>query len=123
MPTSNGKSKIHLKYGEIQFVLNGQGLFLSVYQNEKLAQTEKYKDYLLIPFRDATNGTETYGGGRYIDFEIPHSDVVTIDFNRAYNPSCAYNATRFSCPIPPKENQLKIRIEAGEKTFKKHSYK
>ena len=69
-----------------------------------------------IPFTDLTNGEETYGAGRYLDFKIPESEKVIIDFNLAYNPYCAYNHS-YSCPIPPKENNLNIKIEAGEKTF------
>lgn len=117
MPTMNGKSKTAVKYAEVKFKLNGQDLTLSVYQLEKVLQMEKYKNYLFIPFKDLTNSKETYGGGRYIDFEIPAGDTIEIDFNRAYNPSCAYNKTKFSCPVPPKENHLKARIEAGEKNY------
>jgi uncharacterized protein (DUF1684 family)/pimeloyl-ACP methyl ester carboxylesterase len=117
MPTMNGKSKTAVKYAEVKFKLNGRDLTLSVYQLEKVSQMEKYKNYLFVPFKDLTNGKETYGGGRYIDFEIPNGDTVTIDFNRAYNPSCAYNKTKFSCPVPPRENHLKVKITAGEKNY------
>jgi hypothetical protein len=75
---------------------------------------------LFIPFRDETCGKESYGGGRYIDCEIPASgDKVMIDFNKAYNPYCAYNHS-YSCVIPPEENRLTVRIEAGEKAFEEH---
>ena len=67
-----------------------------------------------------TSGKESYGGGRYVDCEIPEEgDVVLVDFNKAYNPYCAYNP-RYSCVIPPEENRLEVRIEAGEKTFEEH---
>ena len=83
--------------------------------------SEKYKDYLFIPFTDKTSGIETYGGGRYIDLVL--SDIVnktcTIDFNKAYNPYCAYTAG-YNCPIPPKENDLPVAIKAGELNFAKH---
>ena len=118
MPTSSGITKVYLKYGELRFSLEGRDQVLGVYQSEALAKTEKYKNYLLIPFRDATSGKETYGGGRYIDFEIPAGDVVTLDFNLAYNPSCAYSH-RYNCPIPPRENRLPIKIKAGEKNYRK----
>ena len=118
MPTSSGITKVYLKYGELRFNLAGSEQVLGVYQSEALAQTEKYKNYLLIPFTDATNGKTTYGGGRYIDFEIPASAVVTLDFNLAYNPSCAYSS-RFNCPIPPRANRLKTQINAGEKSYNK----
>ena len=61
-----------------------------------------------------TNGEKTYQGGRFIDIRIPDGDSVFIDFNKAYNPYCAYN-TDYSCPIPPKENDLNVRIMAGVK--------
>lgn len=117
MPTMNGKSKTAVKYAEVKFNLNGREHTLSVYQLEKLMNDEKYKNYLFIPFKDLTNGKGTYGAGRYIDLIIPDKDTITIDFNRAYNPSCAYNKTKFSCPVPPAENNLKTRIEAGEKNY------
>ena len=118
MPTSSGITKVYLKYGQLRFNLAGSEQVLGVYQSEALAQTENYKNYLLIPFTDATNGKTTYGGGRYIDFEIPASAVVTLDFNLAYNPSCAYSS-RFNCPIPPRANRLKTQINAGEKSYNK----
>ena len=64
---------------------------------------------------DATSGTETYGGGRYMDLRIPKNDEIIIDFNKAYHPYCAYNAFDYNCPIVPEENWLKIPIEAGVK--------
>lgn len=117
MPTSSGITKVYLKYGELTFKLDNRDYKLGVYQSEDLAQTEKYKNFLLIPFTDQTNGKETYGGGRYIDFQIPSSDEVTLDFNLAYNPSCAYSS-RFNCPIPPRQNRLPTKIKAGEKVYK-----
>ena len=118
MPTSSGVTKVYVKFGELSFQLQGRHYVLGVYQSEALSQTEKYKDYLLIPFRDLTNGKDTYGGGRYIDLEIPSSDVIALDFNLAYNPSCAYSS-RWNCPIPPKENNLRTKIMAGEKSYRK----
>jgi hypothetical protein len=118
MPTSNPqKQKRHVKYGELHFTLRGRKLVLNVYQNEALSQQEKYKDYLFLPFNDATNGQTTYGGGRYIDLKIPAGDTITLDFNRAYQPNCAYDHTtgRWSCPIPPRENRLKVAVLAGER--------
>ncbi|HET6668671.1 MAG TPA: DUF1684 domain-containing protein [Pyrinomonadaceae bacterium] len=119
MPTSSGTTKVYVKYGTLSFRLGDRHYVLGVYQSEVLSQTEKYNDYLLIPFTDSTNGKDTYGGGRYIDFEIPSSKVVTLDFNLAYNPSCAYSS-RYNCPIPPRENRLKTKIQAGEKVYKSH---
>lgn len=122
MPTSSGITRIYLKYGELRFKLGTRQHSLGVYQSEALSQTEKYRNYLLIPFTDMTNGTATYGGGRYIDFEIPSSELVTLDFNLAYNPSCAYS-NRFNCPIPPRENRINAKIVAGEKAYRKSSIK
>ena len=65
-----------------------------------------------------TNGEETYGDGRYIDLVIPEGDSITINFNKAYIPYCAYNA-KYSCPIVPKENNLNYAIKAGVKNFNK----
>ena len=101
-------------YGVVHFEIDGKEYKLNIYQSHTLRETEQYKDYLFLPFTDLTNGRETYGGGRYIDLSIPSGDSVIIDFNKAYNPYCAYS-TGYSCPIPPKENNLNIKIEAGIK--------
>ncbi|MBZ0243452.1 MAG: DUF1684 domain-containing protein, partial [Bacteroidales bacterium] len=79
---------------------------------------EKNPDYkgLFVPFKDKTNGKISYGGGRYLDIEIPESAQLILDFNNAYNPYCAYNS-KWSCPIPPYENHLKISICAGVKKY------
>ena len=73
---------------------------------------------LFLAFSDETSATETYGGGRYLDIrKVPGSTSVLLDFNKAYNPYCAYN-DKFSCPLPPSENLLKIGIVAGEKVYR-----
>ena len=118
MPTTTERKPIYMKYGELHFTLKGKKLSLNVYQSQRLLTDPKYKDYLFIPFTDLTNGESTYGGGRYLDFKIPTSSEVTLDFNKAYNPYCAYNGI-YSCPIPPKENDLPIKIEAGVKKYDK----
>ncbi len=122
MPTTTERKPIYVKYGELKFSLNGEEFTLNVYQSQRLLSDPKYKDYLFIPFTDLTNGESTYAGGRYLDFKIPTSSTVVIDFNRAYNPYCAYNAI-YSCPIPPEENNLPIKIEAGVKKYKKSGEK
>ena len=119
MPTSSGKSKKFIKYGILSFKIAGNKQNLNVYQADS-AVTQKhpeYADLLFIPFKDLTNGIETYGGGRYIDIKKPAKDSVILNFNLAYNPNCAYGSDRYNCPIPPKENNLRIKIEAGEKKF------
>ena len=71
---------------------------------------------MFLPFLDATNGVETYGGGRYLDMKVPKSNEVIIDFNKAYNPYCVYNH-EYSCPIVPLENELDVEINAGVKKY------
>ncbi|MEP6925591.1 MAG: DUF1684 domain-containing protein [Pyrinomonadaceae bacterium] len=120
MPTSSQQTQRFAKYGELKFKLNGQEITLNVYQAEAVLLDEKlkkYQDLLFVPFKDLTNGAKTYGGGRYLDVKIPPSNKVILDFNLAYNPSCAYGSDKFSCPIPPKENHLPIKIEAGEQSY------
>ncbi len=118
MKTSTERAPVYRRYGYVDFILNNQKQRLTVYQNIGLINTEGLEDYLFIPFRDSTCTITTYGGGRYLDFKIPTSTTVTIDFNLAYNPYCAFKEG-YSCPIPPVENRLKLRIEAGEKLFGK----
>ncbi len=117
MKTSTQRQPEYSKYGEIMFLINTNTFKLTVYQNIELIKEPGYENYLFIPFRDITSGDETYGGGRYLDFRIPETDSVTIDFNLSYNPYCAYNH-KYSCPIPPAENSLPVKILAGEKTYK-----
>ena len=112
MPTSTDRMPLYSKYGELTFKINGKELTLQVFQNQELIKREGYEDYLFVPFADLTNGGETYGGGRYLDFHIPKSDEVYIDFNKAYNPYCAYS-DRYSCPKVPDENYLDVLVEAG----------
>lgn len=119
MRTTTARLPEYVKYGEAHFSIDGQDLQLNVYKSTTESEDPEYKDYLFIPFTDYTSGDGSYGGGRYVDAWIPKGDVLVIDFNKAYNPYCAYNK-RYSCPIPPKENDLHIRIEAGVKDFGAH---
>lgn len=125
MPTSSGKSKKFVKYGVLNFKLDGKQYTLSVYQAdaEILKKFPEYADLFFVPFKDSTNGKETYGGGRYIDLKLPKSGKVILNFNNAYNPNCAYGSERYNCPIPPKENFLKVDIKAGEKSYDYHGSK
>lgn len=113
IPTSSGKKKIYQEFGKATFSLEGKSYTLTLYQSLALLKQRKYRDYLFLPFRDETNGKETYGGGKYLDLKIPKSDEIIIDFNKSYQPYCAYNAYDYNCPIVPEENKLPIRIEAG----------
>ncbi len=119
MPTSTARKPEYRRYGIATFMLNGKEFSLEIYQNQSLMKQEEYKNHLFLPFTDETNGFESYGGGRYIDLEIPEGDTIEIDFNKAYNPYCAYS-DRYSCPIPPRVNFLKTEINAGVKVFDKH---
>lgn len=114
MPTSTDRLPVYRRYGYVYFTIDSAEHRLTVYQNISLIKIEGYEDYLFIPFRDATRGTETYGGGRYLDVRIPKGKEILIDFNQAYNPYCAYSH-HYSCPIPPEENTLEVSILAGEK--------
>lgn len=120
MKTTTDRLPEYRLYGEAEFRLNGKKRVLQVYQNVELTKKPGYADYLFIPFNDRTNGRETYGGGRFLDARIPSGDTLVIDFNRAYNPYCAYNH-KYSCPIPPESNNLGTRVRAGEKMYHKES--
>ena len=118
MKTTTDRLSKERVFGILTFELKGKSFELNVYQGQELMQKEGFENYLFLPFLDNTNGTFTYGGGRYIDLEIPEGDIVEIDFNSAYNPYCAYNE-KFSCPIVPGENYIDIDVEAGVKAFSK----
>ena len=118
--TSGTKTKVFKLYGTLSFTLNNQSCQLNVYQPQELINNEAYKNYLFLPFTDATTGDETYISGRYLDLattEIKNGET-TLDFNKAYNPYCAYVSGVYNCPIPPKENALTVAIKAGEKNIK-----
>lgn len=118
MPTTTDRTPEYVKYGELHFTLEGKDLVLSLFQSTQPYDVAGYEDYLFLPFTDLTGGNGSYGGGRYLDMTIPNGDSVIIDFNKAYNPYCAYNP-KYSCPIPPEENDILVRIEAGVKNFSK----
>ncbi len=118
MPTSTERVSLELVYGVLSFELQGKKYRLNVYQNQELLKTEGYENYLFLPFLDDTNTEETYGGGRYIDLRIPKGDTINLDFNKAYNPYCAYNP-KYSCPLVPKENYVPVAIMAGVKKYQK----
>ena len=120
METSGPIKKNYRTYGILRFTLNDTAVALHIYQSQDLMATAKYRDHLFIPFTDATSGEETYESGRYIDLEIKDiaGDKVSIDFNKAYNPYCAYGRGKFNCPIPPAENRLPVAIRAGEKAYR-----
>jgi hypothetical protein len=106
--TSDGATREYIRAGTVSFSVGGTDVQLALYDTGH--------EGLFVPFRDATSGKETYGAGRYLDLQ-PHPDgTVTLDFNLAYNPFCAYDEA-YSCPLPPAENWLPVAIEAGELDF------
>lgn len=107
--TTTSRMANFLAYGEFTFELNHEPHRLIGYKS-----LDYQRDELFIPFLDETNGLSTYGGGRYLEIKLPDTSAVTLDFNFAYNPYCAYNA-EYSCIVPPKNNHLKVKIEAGER--------
>ena len=110
--TADGE-QTYRRWGEFRFSVDGESVTLQAYR------PLGGEDRLWVPFRDATSGEETYGAGRYLDLE-PERDRVdgewVVDFNLAYNPTCAYNHA-YECPLVPPENWLDVAIEAGEKAF------
>lgn len=109
LPTSAGEEAGYARYGRIRFPVGGEEQTLTVFQSEH---------GLFLPFMDATCGVESYEGGRYLEPDIDVTGKVLVDFNLAYNPFCAYGGSDWSCPIPPMENRLGVRIEAGEKKYR-----
>ena len=118
MKTTTERRPDYVQYGVVTFNLKGKEYQLNIYQNLGLLDKEGYEDYLFLPFLDNTNGNGSYSGGRYTEARIPEGDTIVIDFNKAYNPYCAYNE-KYSCPIVPRANYLDLEIEAGVKAFKK----
>jgi uncharacterized protein len=117
MKTTTERQPIYSTYATISFSLLDTTIILNVYQNIELTKKPGFADYLFVPFTDQTSSGKSYGGGRYLDLHIPKSDTIEVDFNKAYNPYCAYNH-KYSCPIPPAENYIPMKIEAGEKKYK-----
>ncbi len=114
LPTSDEKQKSYLEYAYAEFEMQGVENKLLILE---IMDMGPYRGTLFLAFADKTSTKETYGAGRYLDIKkVPGSTSITLDFNEAYNPYCAYN-NNFSCPFPPPENILSIAIEAGEKTY------
>ncbi len=112
--TNTTEERYALRYGYFEFQVEGQTCRLQVYR--MLDDPPPGQAMLFVPFRDQTSGRESYGGGRYIDLRENTSGIYDLDFNRAYNPSCAYGKD-YSCPVPPRENTLAVPIRAGEKKY------
>ncbi len=108
-----GQKIPYLRKGTVSFRAEGKKHSLSVFGPANPEQG----DYLWLPFSDATNGEETYPGGRYLDLELTPDNTVELDFNYAYNPLCDYNPTKYNCTLPPPENSLPFSVRAGEKRY------
>ncbi len=116
METSTGDISTFRRWGRFTFTVDGEGTALTIY-------SDPHGHDFFMPFKDATNGRETYGAGRYLDSHRPGLHRVSenkfeVDFNYSYNPYCAYSPS-FSCPLPPRENWVKVPNRAGEKDYKK----
>jgi uncharacterized protein (DUF1684 family) len=120
MLTHSGVKKKYFVYGYLLFHLKDHYCKLFVYQSEKLRTQKGLEDYLFVPFQDETNYETSFGGGRYLDFKISdiREGILILDFNKAYNPYCAYKGG-YHCPIPPRENHLYFKIPAGEQLYGK----
>lgn len=116
--TTSGQVRPCARVGWVSFKLDGQMLTLQVYRLLDQAPQSGGAAFF-VPFMDGTTGQETYHAGRYLDLQGPEGGPFVLDFNMAYNPSCAYGAPeRFACPATPAENRLPVRIEVGERGFK-----
>lgn len=114
LTTSDGKEQKYLEYAYATFSIDDVENKLLLLE---IMDMGPQRGKLFLAFADATSADETYGAGRYLDVKkVPGATSITLDFNQAYNPYCAYSDT-FSCPFPPKENILKIAIRAGEKNY------
>jgi len=110
LPTSKGTEKKYVKYGRFKFKVSGKAVVLQIYR--PLGEGE-----LFLPFKDRTSEKETYPHGRYLLLESMPGGKVLVDFNRAYNPFCAFSE-KYTCPFAPEENALDVLIRAGEKRFR-----
>ena len=109
MPTSTGKLRRMERVGVLEFMLRGQPMSLAAFVEEG-----QRLEVLFVPFADLTTGKDTYPAGRYLEIRPTSTGFYNIDFNTAFNPTCAYNAT-YECPYPPPSNRLTVEILAGEK--------
>ena len=110
MATADGHEKDFVRAGRIRFEVDGAPVVLSVFKDPERGR-------YFLPFRDGTAGEESYAVGRYLDPRARPDGTLLVDFNYAYNPYCAYNHDGWTCPIPPRENVVKVRIPAGERAY------
>jgi uncharacterized protein (DUF1684 family) len=113
--TNLGEKRVYRREGQVRFTRDGVPVSLQLYREIEGAGESPT---LWVPFTDAGAGRETYPAGRYMDVEPSADARVVLDFNRAYNPYCAYGWA-YSCPMAPPENRLKIAVRAGERGYPK----
>lgn len=119
LATTTSRLAMNRLFGYLEFTLQGKAFRMPVYQSRDFIEKPGYADHLFFLFTDRTNGHDSYTGGRYIDLRVPEQgDEVIIDFNKSYNPYCAYNP-RYSCPVVPAENDMDIEVRAGVSYKKK----
>lgn len=119
LSTSTTRLAEYTKLGILEFEMEGKTYQLAIYYSDGYANDEDYADKAFLPFMDLTNGETTYINGRYCYVKLPSKDgeEVILDFNKATNPYCAY-VGRYSCTVPPEENEMDIAILAGVKNPK-----
>jgi uncharacterized protein (DUF1684 family) len=114
LTTSDGLQQQYLQHAYALFEIDKQPCKLLILE---VMQMGPQRGTLFLAFADATSAAETYGAGRYLSVKkVKGASTMEIDFNKAYNPYCAY-VDNFSCPFPPRENMLKVAIRAGEKNY------
>jgi hypothetical protein len=113
--SGGGPGQVYLPAARVRFATDDGDQQLTLYQSESTGPLDYF-----VPFRDATSGKETYGGGRYLEVQADRFGRVVLDFNEAYNPYCAYNDA-WACPLPPPENWLTVAVRAGERAFPGHA--
>jgi len=122
MATNTEEKSYYRKFGILTFTLKDKEMQLTLYESLEESKNPVFEDYLFLPFTDETSGSDSYGGGRYMDVfksKINTNGTLELNFNNTYNPYCAYNDD-YSCPLTPRDNHLSMEILAGVKDFKKH---
>ena len=122
MVTNTEEKSYYRKFGILTFILKDKEMQLTLYESLEESENPVFEDYLFLPFTDETSGSDSYGGGRYMDVfksKINTNGTLELNFNNTYNPYCAYNDD-YSCPLTPRDNHLSMEILAGVKDFKKY---
>jgi len=122
MATNTEEKSYYRKFGILTFTLKDKEMQLTLYESLEESENPVFEDYLFLPFTDETSGSDSYGGGRYMDVfksKINTNGTLEFNFNNTYNPYCAYNDD-YSCPLTPRDNHLSMEILAGVKDFKKY---